>query len=359
MQLYIHIPFCHSKCGYCAFNSVINKQELYVPYTNALCKDIITSLNALKQHAPNRKLQSVFIGGGTPNILDSAMYSKIFACFESFLAPQCEISIECNVNLITRSWCNDLHTMGTNRLSIGVQSFNEEKLAFLEREHCTSDISKAFENALYSGFENINCDIIFGTPLDSEVLIHCECDNLEKLPLAHISAYCLSIDEGSRFARTLPPQENFSQDSIMQAKILKERLLTQGFRQYEVSNYAKEGYACKHNLGYWRGEQYIGCGCGAVGRIGSVRYKANEALEEYINNPHHREKEFLSKQDLTFEEIMLGLRCEVGVDSQILNPQKLQILLESNQVYLQQIECKNMVVARDFLLADEIALWLS
>lgn len=359
MQLYIHIPFCSSKCGYCAFNSFVSKQESYAPYINALCKDITASLNALKERAPNTTLQSVFIGGGTPNVLDSTFYQKIFACFKEFLDSQCEISIESNVNLITRSWCEDLIAMGANRLSIGVQSFNAKKLAFLEREHCIKDIFKAFENAQKSGFKNINCDIIFGTPLDDKALIQSECDNLEKLPLTHISAYCLSIDEGSRFALKSPPKENLSQNCITQAQILKERFFAQGFRQYEVSNYAKEGYICKHNLAYWQGKEYVGCGCGAVGRIKNVRYKANTALQEYIDNPHFREKEILSKQDLDFEEIMLGLRCEVGVDCQILNPQNLQILIESNQIYIQKNGIKNMAVARNFLLADEITLWLS
>ena len=359
MQLYIHIPFCRSKCGYCAFNSQVNKEEFYTPYIDALCKDITHSLALLKHRTPNAKLQSVFIGGGTPNILDSVLYKKIFACFEEFLEAQCEISIESNVNLISHTWCKDLRTMGANRLSIGVQSFDDKKLAFLEREHCVSDIFKAFENALKSGFENINCDIIFGTPLDNNALIHYECDTLQKLPLTHISAYCLSIDEGSRFGSKFSPQENLSIDSISQAQILKERFLAQGLRQYEVSNYAKANYTCKHNLGYWQGKEYIGCGCSAVGRIGDVRYKANESLQEYINNPLFRQKEFLSKKDLDFEEIMLGLRCEVGVDSQKLNQKKLQILLESDKVYVQKRESKNMVVAKNFLLADEITLWLS
>lgn len=357
MLLYIHIPFCASKCGYCAFNSVVDSQEMYLAYVEALCADISASLQSHKV-APGG-ITSVFIGGGTPNILPAGYYERIFESFLAYVSGDCEISIESNVNLITQHWCAHLRSLGANRISVGVQSFLPQKLAFLEREHSVGDIFSAFSSIQKAGFSNISCDVIYDTPLDSVRSLESEYANLAKLPLSHISAYSLSIDEGSRFgAKQLKaPTQNLSHK-------VREILESLGFGQYEVSNYAKNGAYCRHNLGYWEAREYIGCGAGAFGRVGSVRTKALSNPRSYIANPHHRTQEVLSAEDLRLEAIMLGLRCKSGVRYDLVrSAANLALLLDSHKLTKtthadSQGAWGEYIIARDVFLADELAMWL-
>ncbi|WP_066389183.1 radical SAM family heme chaperone HemW [Helicobacter himalayensis] len=361
MLLYIHIPFCASKCGYCAFNSYVGEKNLHKPYIDALCKDLEHSLST--QNYP--KISSVFFGGGTPNLLDSALFEPVFKVFMPHIQKNCEITMEGNVNLLSHSWCAHMRSLGVNRLSIGVQSFLESKLKFLEREHCQNDIFKAFEFALNAGFENLSCDIITGTPLDSELSLESEFKNLAKLPLQHISAYTLSIDEGSRFAKntakmhSLPPQDL--------SNLVRAHIQALGFIQYEVSNYAKNEHYCRHNLGYWEAKEYIGCGAGTFSRIGNARTNALKSIKEYIANPHFREIEPLSSEDLRTEEIMLGFRCKSGVRVELLDSKKCVDLLESSKAHIQTRNFstqkntrtkRDFLIANDFFLADSLALYL-
>lgn len=357
MLLYIHIPFCASKCGYCAFNSVVDSKDIYPMYIQALCEDIRISL---ERYIPHGKLQSVFIGGGTPNILPAHYYDDIFASFWAYTSRDCEISIESNVNLITTAWCKTLYNLGANRISVGVQSFNPKKLAFLERDHSIKDIAGAFESIQKSGFSNINCDMIYDTPLDSHSSLKQEFENLKNLPLTHISAYSLSIDVDSRFEgrEHVLPKESLSYE-------VREILDHLGFSQYEVSNYAKHGAYCRHNIGYWELKEYIGCGAGAFGRVGNARSMAHKNIKHYIANPHYRVEESLSDADLNLEAIMLGLRCKSGVAYELIKSHRnLALLLDSHKIHkvsrtnMQGKQCE-YIIADDMLLADELAMWLS
>lgn len=358
MLLYIHIPFCASKCGYCAFNSVVDSQEIYAKYVEALCADICASL---RHHALVRgDIQSVFIGGGTPNILPARYYERIFESFWAYVSEDCEISIESNVNLITQEWCASLYKLGANRISVGVQSFDPQKLAFLERDHRIEDILGAFESIQRAGFSNISCDMIYDTPLDSHASIRRELAHLARLPLAHISAYSLSIDSPSRFATKdiALPKTSLSYE-------VREILDTLGFGQYEVSNYAKNGAYCRHNLGYWESAEYIGCGAGAFGRVGNVRTMAFKNPRSYIANPHYREYENLSPEDLRLEAIMLGFRCKSGVRYELVRSHRnLDVLLDSHKITtITRTNAQGIqgeyVIASDVFLADELAIWLS
>lgn len=344
MRLYIHIPFCTSKCGYCAFNSFAMgegqiQESAITPYVEALCIDLEWSLSRVKERANANmcldrgglriepdgrelKIDSIFFGGGTPNLLPARCYEKIFETLRRHvcLSEDCEITLEANVNLIEEQWCKDLLSLGANRLSVGVQSFCDSKLTFLEREHNAFEISKRIESAYRAGFENLSCDLIIGTPLDSQMLVDSEIAQATALPLNHISMYALSIDEGSRFALDSKKGDNkLGKDEEDLSFYARDLLRSKGFLQYEVSNYAKIPQAkCDHNLGYWRGEEYLGCGAGAVGRIGSVRSKGLPNLNEYIKSPTKRLHENLSQNDLLTESIMLGLRCEEGLNLELL-----------------------------------------
>lgn len=357
MLLYIHIPFCDSKCGYCAFYSITN-QSFQESYINALCKDLESNLKD-----KNFTLDSIFFGGGTPNVLDSKNYEKIFSVIYKYatLEKNCEISIECNVNVLESSWCKSLASMGANRFSIGVQSVENKKLAFLGRKHTKKDIAKAFEMPLNAGVENVSCDFIYDTPLDSKISLENEILMLCKLPIKHISAYSLSIDENSAFAKNKAILE---QMNLLKGDgfglFVRDFLKQQGFFQYEVSNFAKNTkFICKHNLGYWQGREYIGCGASSVGRVDSKRLSASSDIKAYIANPTHRNIELLSESNLCLESIMLGLRTCYGVEIKYLQglknlESKLKNLLESKKIIIKN----GFVIATELFLADEIVLYL-
>lgn len=320
-----------------------------------------------------------FFGGGTPNFLDSKYYDEIFESIytNASVAKDCEISLECNVNLLNLAWCKHLLSLGANRLSVGIQSFDENKLAFLQREHRAKDIALNVEYAFSAGFKNVSCDLITNTPLDSKKVVEADITNALNLPISHISVYALSIDEGSRFALD---SKRFSQD--LESKddfcfFARELLEKAGFYQYEVSNYAKDSKQgadstrCKHNLGYWQGKEYIGCGAGAVGRLGNRRMKAYPQLANYIKTPRKRLVEILSQRDLCMENIMLGLRCAMGVKMSVLEElfidkvameKHIGFLLSGGKCHIRKEKSEEkgeyFLVANELFLSDEIALWL-
>lgn len=343
MILYIHIPFCNSRCGYCTFNSFENKLDLQEYYVQALIQDLISS----KTNAP---INSIFFGGGTPNILHQSYYEKIFETINQHytLKDDCEITLEANPNLIHFKWCKALKNLGANRLSIGVQSFFEDKLNFLQREHHYDDISNAIDIAFSCNITNLSIDLIYDTPQDNKQRIYEEINLASKLPINHISAYSLSIEKDSKLQKQgiKETTESFCQEMCLALKEFN-------FIPYEVSNYSR-GYKVSHNLSYWNYEDYIGCGCGAVSKIGNKRFYTQKNLEEYIKNPHYRKQEILNQDAILLEKIFLGLRSEIGVEYSLLNPEKTQLLLQSNQI----IQKGDRIFAKDYFLADELTLWL-
>lgn len=344
MILYIHIPFCTSKCGYCAFNSSTDFFHLQADYVEALILD-------LKHQLHSQELSSIYFGGGTPNALHQKYYEKIFDVIKMHakLSKDCEITLECNPNLISQSWCEALFALGANRISLGVQSFFEDKLNFLQREHTSYEIARAIDLIYQSGIANMSIDLIYNTPLDSKASLKQEIQQVQALDIAHLSAYALSLDKGSHFFKN-PPKLNQKDYSF----ILRDLLGEIGFKQYEVSSYYAH-HKSKHNLAYWRGEDYIGCGAGAVGCLDGVRMKGSDAIPLYIQNPLKKKKEFLTPDERKFEKLFLGLRCEIGIPMQEVDRNKALILIQEGKC--KRIE--NQLIASDFFLADEIALWLS
>lgn len=384
MVLYIHIPFCTSKCGYCAFSSYTGvDSSVQQAYIQCLLRDLSYTLSAYRakklesilinpalesslaeldssDFAP-MELESVYIGGGTPSLLPSSAYALIFEQIARFCDMQSiqEITIEANPNTLQAQWCKDLASLGVNRISFGVQSFDPRKLAFLERDHSGRDIYHALEIAQV--FPHRSIDMMYGTPFDDEATLRADMQKACALDIDHLSAYSLMIEPGARFAhkhKSLATPSLAQKDSLeKQAHIVREVALAQGFCHYEVSNFARP-YKCLHNRKYWAGAEYLGCGVGAVGRVGQVRYERQKDLRAYIANPLTSRCESLAPSDLAFEAVFLGLRSEVGVDiaavSASINPNRLSILLEEKMCVLRD----GRLVARDIFLADEIALWL-
>ncbi len=292
------------------------------------------------------RFSSVFVGGGTPNVVSERFYIALFERLTPYLQPNCELTIELNPNRITTSFVATIRSLGFNRISLGAQSFNPQKLKWLMRNHDPQSIFKACEILVRFGFENLNADVIYNTPFDSPSNLVFETQNLAKLPLSHISAYALSIDEGSVFFC----KNRKSTEGEEMCALLQEL----GFMQYEVSNYAKNDKYCRHNLGYWQHANYLGIGAGAVSFVGKTRSTNASKIEDYLKNPLQQNIEILSESELQFEQLFLGLRCFCGIPQELCHPQNLQIAIDEKLV-----RCKNgHVFANNYFLADEIALFL-
>lgn len=351
MLLYIHIPFCDSKCHYCAFNSYTSLHHLQDKFTESLCKQLIFELNRNQ----NKKITTIFIGGGTPSTLSIKHYHQIFQLLNPYLSTVEEITIEANPNSANQKWLNGIFDLGINRISFGVQSFNDKKLDFLGRNHTSSMAIKTIENASQIGFKHINCDIIYNTTLDDKTLMDDDFKIIKDLPIDHISAYSLTLEDGTKFFN----KSNVKVDDEDMARYIFDQLQLLGFEQYEISNFAKDKKSqSKHNLGYWRYEEYLGIGAGAVGCINNNRLYTHKDINQYIQSPTTYENiERLSDDDIKTEKVLLGFRCIIGVAQNILNlkeQKKAQELVKIGKLSFKN----NRYYSNDFLLADELALYI-
>ena len=351
MLLYIHIPFCDSKCFYCAFNSYTNLGHLKIDYMKALNAQLKFELKKYD----NLILKSVFFGGGTPSSIDAVYYKDIFETLKYYINNSTEITTEANPNSASKQWQNDMKEFGVNRISFGVQSFNDEKLRFLGRNHNHTQAIDAIKNASELGYKHINCDLIYDTLKDTKELLESDLQIISKLPIDHISAYSLIIEENTKFEHT--PEVRI--ENIDFAKYIFSSLEDFGFTQYEISNFSKNKKARSiHNYGYWQKENYIGVGSGAIGAINAKRYYCNEDVQEYINTPTSYSKiENLDKEDILFEKIFLGLRSDVGVCLDLFNDtqkQNIKILQKEKKITINN----NKIFNNDFLLSDEIVLFI-
>ncbi len=351
MLLYIHIPFCDSKCFYCAFNSYVDRFHLKQTYMKTIEKQLI---HDIKHYLKEEKIETVFIGGGTPSCVDFNEYENIFKIISPHLIENCEITSEANPNSATKEWLEGMKNLGVNRISFGVQSFNDKKLKYLNRAHNSNSAITAIQNAKCIGFNSINCDIIYGVQGDTLDKLKYDFDQINELDVDHISAYSLTLEEGTKFynkSKVKIDDEELSYE-------LFSYLNSLGFEQYEISNFSKSKTTqSNHNFGYWEYKNYLGVGTGAVGCIDNFRYYPNKNIEEYIKNPLSYEKEYMDELDIKTEKVLLGLRSSVGVDLAIFSKneiEKINTLIDENKIYKKEKKIYN----HNFLLADEISLYI-
>ncbi len=350
MLLYIHIPFCDSKCYYCSFNSYVDKFHLKESYMQALLVQLDFELERFCV-TPN-SIETLFIGGGTPSTVAPKLYKNLFEKLKPYLKKDAEITSEANPNSATKEWLLGMHAIGVNRISFGVQSFHKEKLRLLNRAHTPLQAKEAVLHAKEAGFENISLDLIYATLGDTKELLGEDLNTAFALPINHLSAYALTIEEGTPFASK--PQ--MSNERLKLTTWLFEKIKAFGFEQYEISNFGS--YQSKHNLGYWKYKEYIGLGSGAVGKLAHERLYPTSDVEAYINNPLHIRKETLSDEESKLEKIFLGLRSCVGIKQEILSTQELQrahLLVNEKKLSFKNDTFYNP----EYLLADEIALFIS
>ncbi len=320
MLIYIHVPFCRSKCRYCAFYSETPGPGAFEAYVEALLRELRPRAEALGP----RPVETIFFGGGTPSLLPTPLLARILETLAaSFpLAADAEIGTEANPDsLIAPGYAAELKALGFTRLSIGAQSFDEARLRLLGRPHDAAGTQQAVLAAQRAGFENIGLDLISGLPgagtlpAQTRESWQRELERAVALAPRHISTYCLTLEPGTPLAKaadTLRFPSEEEQEAMFHEGVAF--LEAEGFAQYEVSNFARPGFACRHNQGYWRGEDYLGLGPGAVSTLDGVRRANPPDFDRWRADPAAAEMETLSPETLALERLMLGLRTVEGVD---------------------------------------------
>ena len=318
MEIYIHIPFCAKKCEYCDFLSGPAGGKEQRAYVQALLKEIRAA-----EEGQGRSVSSIFIGGGTPSLLKEDLLGSILnEIYEKFnLEPEAEISIEVNPGTVSLKKLEAYRRMGINRLSIGLQSTDDRELKTLGRLHNYAQFLETYQAAGTAGFDNINIDLMSALPDQTYEGWVTNLRRTAELSPAHISAYSLIIEEGTPFALrelNLPDEETEYRMYEDTAAILKEY----GYEQYEISNYAKKGKRCRHNVGYWTRCDYLGFGLGAASLWGNKRFSNTADMEEYLKNSAFPERirlmePILSREDEMAEFMFLGLRMTEGVSEAV------------------------------------------
>lgn len=323
LSIYIHIPFCARKCLYCDFLSAPASKETMEAYITCLCREIA----AAGRIYPDYEVQTVFLGGGTPSFPDAELIRQVMdALRKAFpVRDDAEITIEVNPGTVDEDKLAVYYSTGINRLSIGVQSLQEKELKALGRIHGAEDFFQTYNAAVKSGFNNINVDLMSAVP---EQTVESYQDTLRQLltmdrPPAHISAYSLIIEEGTPFYENTPVLPDEETDRILY-KITNDIFEKAGYHRYEISNYARDGFECRHNRGYWERGEYLGFGIGAASLIQETRFSNIRDLHTYIElfsevKPEKAGKQLrqeishLTVQEQMEEFMFLGLRLTEGI----------------------------------------------
>ena len=316
--IYIHIPFCKSKCAYCNFFSLASESKIN-DYVEALKKEIVLRKNYLGDET----VKTIYFGGGTPSLLSVKNIEEIFDLlnknYEIISSP--EITLEINPDTIDREKMESLKQLGINRMSVGIQSFDDEDLKYLGRRHDSRHAMQVLEDLKHTDFEKITLDLIYGMPTLTEEKWNKNLDIFFSTDITHLSAYALTVEPKTILGQRIEKGELQSvseEETIRHYNILVERTKENGFEHYEISNFAKEGFRSQHNSIYWRDEKYLGLGPSAHSYDGNSRQWNISNLTKYIqligNSEDYFEKEILSRDDKFNEYVMTSLRTSWGCD---------------------------------------------
>jgi len=286
LSIYLHIPFCRHRCAYCDFNTYAGQDAHISAYVEALRNEI----QAVGESAAEKlKAHTIFFGGGTPSLLSASQFESILKSIEThFALDNPEVTIEANPGTVSFETLRDLHALGINRISFGVQSANPDELRMLERAHTYFDVINAVTWARQAGFENLSLDLIYGLPYQSPEDWTATVELVAGLHPNHFSLYALTMEHGTPFGRWSTRGLIPTPDPDMAAEMYEwadEFLTDRGYRQYEISNWAQPGRECAHNLQYWRNRNYLGLGAGAHGYVDGLRYSNVLRIKTY-NDRH-------------------------------------------------------------------------
>ena len=332
LELYIHIPFCIKKCSYCDFLSFPASEEVKAAYVNTLCAEI---LNAKEEYG-EFDIASIYMGGGTPSVLSCAQILQIGNALnkafdlkglkgkrrtpfrKSEKEPEIEFTAEANPGTLSKEKLKAFKEAGANRISLGLQSTDNRELKELGRIHTYEDFLESFWLAREAGFKNINIDLMEAVPLQSLASFRKTLANVIALHPEHVSAYSLIIEEGTpfyermngNFPLALPGEDEEREIYYAAGELLGKA----GYLQYEISNYALAGRQCRHNVGYWRRDNYLGLGLGASSMVNNVRWKNTSKMETYLKAGFVKEEvQALTVKDQMEEFMFLGLRLSEGI----------------------------------------------
>jgi oxygen-independent coproporphyrinogen III oxidase len=367
-SLYLHIPFCHHKCNYCDFYSITNL-DFINRFTDCICKEIEIRMD---EYQNENEISSIFFGGGTPSILPLQNLEKIINSInKNFkLLNNPEFTLECNPGTIDLNKLKTFKEMGINRLSIGVQSFNEAELKFLERIHDSNVAIDSINAAREAGFDNFSIDLMFSLPNQTHESWKNNLQTALDMNIPHISAYSLTYEPQTPLYKDLKAGKvkNHSESSDARFFEIAMKLFDEyGYEHYEVSNYAKDGFKCQHNLHYWNCLEYFAFGPSAHGYLNNIRFWNTRALKEYLNKIEKNELPILDNEELTkcqqmMERVMLELRSEgirinefrndFEIDLDDLLNTEAQYMFEHN--YIQVKENKIKLTNKGFLICDEL-----
>ncbi len=318
--IYIHIPFCRQKCLYCDFCSFslssCSKDAIDL-YITGLQKEIERNADKYK----GRKADTVYFGGGTPTLLSVGHFKDIMDSLGRIfnISPDSEITVECNPATVDARYFAELHSLGINRVSIGVQSANQNELSALGRIHTFDDAVRTVHDAEKAGFSNISADIMFGIPEQTEKSFLFTLESICKLGIPHISAYGLKVENGTPFAENYSSLVLPDEDSEYNMYETAVKILSQyGIERYEISNFAKKGYESRHNLKYWQYYDYIGFGVSAHSFVDGIRYSNSRDIKAYTDGLDIRDSyERIEKHAAENEYVMLGMRLSDGINTSI------------------------------------------
>ncbi|GAB7386302.1 radical SAM family heme chaperone HemW [Bacillaceae bacterium] len=321
-SVYIHIPFCTNKCYYCDFNSYVTQNEQIVwDYLEALVRE----MEATVQNRPPQQIRTIYVGGGTPTFLNAAQMAffleKVNEYFFPFAAGQLEFTMEANPGTVDREKLALMREGGVNRISFGAQSFDDRLLRNLGRIHDAREVERSVALAREAGFDNLSLDLMFGLPEQTPAILRETLQRAFALDLEHYSAYSLKVEENTLFHTwyekgelALPEEE----EELAMYLLVIEEMERRGYRRYEISNFAKPGFESRHNMTYWRNDEYYGLGAGAHGYVDGRRHVNAGPLQRYLalvrKNGLPRVEEFsVSERERMEDHMILGLRLREGV----------------------------------------------
>lgn len=338
---YIHIPFCNNICSYCDFCKLLYNKDFVKKYLDALEKEINVNYKG-------EVLNTIYIGGGTPSSLSIIELKKLFSIIEIFkLNENYEFTFEVNVEDITKEKLGILKENKVNRLSIGIESFNDKYLKYLGRNY-NSDIIKENVELSKKYFDNINVDLMYALKNENLKDLEKDIDKILELNIKHISCYSLIIEKNTKLY--INKEKYISDDLDSDMYDLIDKKLENKYHRYEVSNYSINGYESKHNLTYWNNNEYYGFGLGAAGYIDNIRYTNTRNLSKYISSNYERQNEVLTKEDKIKYEFILGLRLTNGI--------KKYDFYKKYGININEIETIKKLINKGLLIDDEINIYV-
>lgn len=359
-SLYVHIPFCSRICSYCDFSKVLFNEKWAFSYIDKLIEELDG------YNIPKHSQKTIYVGGGTPSALPDVLFNKILAYLSQYLVEGGEFSVEANPESLSVEKIGILKENGVNRVSLGVESSQNKYLEMMERPHSFKEVEEVISNLKGAGLTNINVDLIYALPGETNEEVETDINALLSLDVPHISTYSLILEDSTKF-KNLGLKEADDSVQAEQYELILKTLRQHGYERYEVSNYSKPGFESKHNQVYWRNEEYYGCGMGASGYLNGIRYKNTGSILAYLSGKTVAEEEPVLDSDKPLLFLMTNLRLKdgfeiskfkefVGTDFKEFAGEKLQKLIQDG--LLVEENGRIHVTDKGMLLLDKVTISL-